>query len=523
MASSSIGDLAKIQAEPREIARWQKAQQHLLAGRHAPALQSYRELANRFPGVAQLWLELAMSAMGDIEFPLAHEALQRCLELAATDAPMLVLAGEQYQRLQRFDDARKAFELAVAADPNFTHAQLTLAAHLERMRRVDDAWGCVEEALKRAPNAAAAIYFRAFLLHRRGQNVEAETALRELIKSAPQDLGVKSSSRHLLGVVLDELGKPAEAMHWLGEAKALVRHTANAVALQKIYDQTDRRRRVLMAELNRATIDRWRQDGRADTHPYRLAFLGGHPRSGTTLVEQILGAHPAIMAFDEPEAFMREVVTALTPSDSARGLTLDGLNALSAAQRQNLRHRYWKSLLRDGNATPDAQVVVDKNPSPTSSLPVWLRMFPDVKVIIPLRDPRDVVLSCYFQNLTLTAGNVNFLSLQGAAQHFADLMDVWLRMKAIGGFDWIETRYESVVENLEAEGRRVTEFTGLPWHAQQAKFYESAKTKFVFAPTYHDVTKPAHKRAIGRWEKYAEQLAPVMEKLRPYCEALGYS
>jgi hypothetical protein len=101
-------------------------------------------------------------------------------------------------------------------------------------------------------------------------------------------------------------------------------------------------------------------------------------------------------------------------------------------------------------------------------------------------------------------------------------MDVWLRMKEIGGFDWIETRYEDVVENLAGEGQRVTEFLGLPWHAEQAKFYETARKKFVFAPTYHDVTKPVHKRAVGRWEHYAEALAPVLEKLRPYCEALKY-
>jgi hypothetical protein len=95
-------------------------------------------------------------------------------------------------------------------------------------------------------------------------------------------------------------------------------------------------------------------------------------------------------------------------------------------------------------------------------------------------------------------------------------------MKQLGGFEWLETRYEDMVENLEVEGKRVTEFAGLPWDANQAKFYEAARRKFVFAPTYHDVTKPVHKRAVRRWEHYAEELRPVLEKLAPYCKAFGY-
>ena len=124
--------------------------------------------------------------------------------------------------------------------------------------------------------------------------------------------------------------------------------------------------------------------------------------------------------------------------------------------------------------------------------------------------------------MALTPVSVNFLSLERAARHFADLMDVWLRLKELGGFDWLETRYEDVVKDLAGEGRRITEFIGLPWDANQEKFYETARRKFVFAPTYHDVTKPVHSRAIGRWEHYAEALGPVMGKLEPYCQTFGY-
>ena len=82
--------------------------------------------------------------------------------------------------------------------------------------------------------------------------------------------------------------------------------------------------------------------------------------------------------------------------------------------------------------------------------------------------------------------------------------------------------YEDVVANLEPQGRRVTEFLGLSWHPDQARYYETAKRKLLFAPTYRDVTQPVYKRAVGRWERYAEALAPIQPRLAPSCRAFGY-
>jgi len=168
------------------------------------------------------------------------------------------------------------------------------------------------------------------------------------------------------------------------------------------------------------------------------------------------------------------------------------------------------------------ELLLDKNPSLTAQLHQWLRLFPATKVIIALRDPRDVLISTSFLNVRLNPTSVNFLSLERTARHYADLMDVWLRLRDLGGFDWLESRYEDVVADLATEGRRVTEFLGLIWHPQQAASHEKAKHQFVFAPTYNDVTKPVHNRAIGRWKNYAETLAPVQAQLAPYLRNFRY-
>jgi tetratricopeptide (TPR) repeat protein len=514
-------ELEALQRSARDLARWQKAQQDLLRGRAEQAAAAYRELLKRFPQVARLWFELGFAEGKRLDFAAAAAASRRAAELAAGDVSLLVLIAEQYHWLRQPDRARGCFEQAVAANPNSIHAQLSLADWYERERRLDDAMRCVEACLAREPKDLQVLCVKAQVLHRQGRNEEAETLLRDIIKHGSLDPNVNYSSRQLLGVVLDQTGQYGEALKWLGEAKAALRQTANIARMEQDYDRADRRRRELLAALTPETIQRWRREGPAAAVPYRLAFLGGHPRSGTTLLEQVLGAHPGIAAFDEPMAFVDEVSEKLAPMAAPYPLTVRHLEALTGHQRADFLRRYFKSLLRE-EAPAAGTLLLDKNPSPTGVLHLWLRILPELKVVVALRDPRDVVISCYFQNLRLNATNANFLSLERTAKHYADLMDVWLRMRELGGFDWIETRYEDLVRSVDTEGRRVTEFLGVAWHPQQAAFYESSRKKFVFSPTYADVSGPIYQRSVGRWKYYAEALAPVQEKLAPYGRAFGY-
>lgn len=515
-------DLETAYGANREIARWQKAQQHLLQGRPDLALGIYQELLKRFPDTARLWFELGFAAGKELNFGLADEAGRRAVALAPKNVSLLVLLGQQYHWLRQPDRARACFEQAAAANPASIHAQLSLADWYQRERRLDDAWRCVEACLAVEPGNAQVLCVKALLLQRRGQSDGAETVLRDLIQQGPPDANVNYSSRHQLAVVLDQQGRYAEALHWLEEAKTLMRRTADVARLEQDYDRAVQWRRRLLAALTPETMRRWRAEPPAFPNPHGLAFLGGHPRTGTTLLEQILGAHPSIVAFDEPMAFPDEVADKLAPISAPAALTLQTLNGLTTAQRSRLRQRYFRNLLREPSPVPAGAVLLDKNPSPTAWLPVWLRLFPELKVIIALRDPRDVVVSCYFQSLQLNATNANFLSLERTAGHYADLMDVWLRLRELGGFDWIETRYEDVVGNLEQEGRRVTEFLGLSWYPEQQAFHTASRQKFIFSPNYTDAARPLYRRAVGRWHHYAEALAPIQARLAPYCEALGY-
>ena len=217
-------------------------------------------------------------------------------------------------------------------------------------------------------------------------------------------------------------------------------------------------------------------------------------------------------ALDEPRAFTTIVCKLFNASPQ-----------ISAPRLNVIRRRYLEAFQRERGGNLEGKLLLDKNPSPTAKLRIWLRVFPELRVLIALRDPRDVVISCYFQNIPLNPVNANFLSLERTARHYANLMDVWLAVRQWEGLAWMETRYEDIVADLEKEGRRVTEFLGLGWDQAQGRFHEKSSGKQMYSPTYRDASQPVYVRSVARWHAYEKHLGPILPILEPYCRALGYT
>jgi tetratricopeptide (TPR) repeat protein len=390
---------------------------------------------------------------------------------------------------------------------------MALAILSEQNHRFAEAREAVASCLAIDPRDDQARYYAAFLDRRENKIEDAERRLRDLIASNPRHQYVQYATRYELAEVLNQTDRFDEAMQMLLEAKNLVRRLGDIEAMLKEYDrEADQYRRSTQA-LPKNILRTWGREfpERARDAMPGLAFLGGHPRSGTTLLEQILGAHPAVAALDEPRAFT--TVAAKLFNESPQ---------ISAARLNIIRRRYLEAIQRDWDGSLEGKLVLDKNPSPTAKLRIWLRLFPELRVLIALRDPRDVVISCYFQNLVLNAYNANFLTLERTARHYANIMDVWLAVRQWEGFAWMETRYEDIVAGLEKEGRRVTEFLGLSWDPAQARFHEKSSKKRMFSPTYRDASQPVYARSVARWRAYEKHLAPILPVLEPYCRALGY-
>ena len=477
-------------------------------------LPVYQRLVQRFPHQAQIWFEYGCAAGGAGQMDLADRAWRQAVKLEPRNGELMLQIGHQCQNLRQSQMARTWFEQAAAVDPMAINPRIGLAILLEQNHRFAEARAIIESCLAIDPRDEQGRYFAAFLNRRENKIEEAERQLRDLITSEPRHQYVQYASRYELAEIFNLTGRFDEAMQLLLEAKSLQRRLGSIEALLQEYDQGAGRYRHSTLELPKDILRTWAREfpDRAREPVPRMAFLGGHPRSGTTLLEQILGAHPEVAALDEPNAFTMIACKLFNASPQ-----------LSAARLNIVRLRYLEAIQREWGGNIEGKLLLDKNPSPTARLRIWLRVFPELRVIIALRDPRDVVVSCYFQNILLNVINVNFLSLERTARHYANLMDVWLAVRQWEGLAWTETRYEDVVADLEKEGRRVTEFLGLGWDEAQGRFHEKSSKKQMYSPTYHDASQPVYARSVARWRAYEKYLGPILPILEPYCRALGYS
>jgi tetratricopeptide (TPR) repeat protein len=493
--------------------RVEEARGFLLASDFAQALPRYAKLTRQCPGAASLWFEYGNAAVKMRDFDLADRAWRKALELEPRNAELIGMVGHQYQAARLSERAAACFAQAAAADPRGINPRISLAVLHEKNHRLAEARAAVEECLAIDPRDEQARYFNAVLDRRENRIEDAERRLHDLITSDPRHPFVRYACRYELAQIMDRTDRCDEAMRLLVEAKAIVRALTDTEVLLKGYDQGAESVRRFTVAQPKDVLRTWGglfPERKREAIP-PLAFLGGHPRSGTTLLEQILDAHPGVAALDEPGAFLEVLQPEFYKSPQ-----------LSSQRVNVLRRHYLKALKQEAGAGAEGKLLVDKNPSPTARMPLWLRIFPELRVLIALRDPRDVVLSCYFQNIPLNAANVNFLSFERLARHYADLMDVWLAVREWEGFAWMETRYEDVVTDLEKEGRRATAFLGLDWHSDQARFYEKSARKQLFSPTYQDVTRPVYNRSVARWHAYEKYLAPILPALDTYCRKFGY-
>ena len=143
-------------------------------------------------------------------------------------------------------------------------------------------------------------------------------------------------------------------------------------------------------------------------------------------------------------------------------------------------------------------------------------------MLVALRDPRDVCLSCFMQPLPLGQGSSIFLTLEGAVQEYASVMGLWRAAAPCLAGSFLEVRYEDLVADLEGVSRRALEFLGAGWDERVLRFNEYARTKLVRSPTYAAVAQPISRGAVGRWRHYQKHLEPWLETLAPLVRAFGY-
>ena len=247
-------------------------------------------------------------------------------------------------------------------------------------------------------------------------------------------------------------------------------------------------------------------------------FVIGFPRSGTTLLEQMLDAHPDFCSMDE-RGYVYQLIERMEGAGQSYPA---GLADLTSTEADQLRAVY-RRLVDDTLPGLGPRRLVDKNPLNMLCLPMILRLFPAARIILCIRHPCDVLLSCSMQSFRSPAFMVMCSSLSRLTRSYAEAFDQCCRHLEVFKPRVLEWRYESVVADLDTAVARLGDFLEIADASPMKGFAENARRKqFIATPSYAQVTQPVSTAAVGRWRNYREQFEPVLPILQPWIERFGY-
>jgi len=488
----------------------------------------------------------AMKRMQGGDNQAALPLLLRARELAPRHADLLNALGICLTRLDRPREAVEAFDTALTIAPQAVHLHMGRALALEDLSELDAARAGFERALALDGAQSGALSRLAVLAVQRGDAAKArELATRALaidprdqaaaiafaqaalqqkdIPAAEQavaalsqhpDLGTvnRAFALSLAGDVLDAQDRMEEAFVAYAQSKQILR---DAYEPEMANVESVRAREVRLAEyFRRADRAAWRVT--AAPSERRHVFLLGFPRSGTTLLGQVLASHPDVETMEERTCLM-DSAHEFFGSDAA----LDRLAALSGSEMEQWRTRYWQRVAESG-IVPSKPVFVDKMPLNAVFLPLIAKLFPDARILFALRDPRDVVLSCFRRRFAMNAGMYEFTRLDSTATYYGAvmrLMQVYSEKLPLAMF---EARHENLVADFAGEARRLCAFLGIPYRDEMANFATRAQTRNIDTPSSAQVARGLSQAGVAGWRRYARELEPVLPVLVPFVARFGY-
>ncbi len=453
---------------------------------------------------------------GPLHSGMVHEELQRAQQLLA--------AG-------RAVEAEPVLRGLLAREPGSAPAMVMLAGVLEIRGKLDELIGLMRRALEIEPGSAPALGVLARALRTQGKYEVALATLEPLAAGVPtvdralalapiyNALKRHGEARGLVGPLAGDpsLAQPAraalafnlgDALHGLGEFDAAFAAYKRA---NDSYPKTFSRPRqlALYRDLRAAfTAERVRGGERAGVDGSRCVFVVGMPRSGTTLVEQIIDAHPrALGAGELPD--LRFVAADLDKALGGRGPA--GFAGLTGELLERGARAYLgrlEEIAREAGA--DAARVVDKLPHNFELVGLINRMLPGARVIHCVRDPVDTCLSCYFTALGPAHSYSNSLAdLAWAYGQYRRLMADWAERCDV---PMLEVRYEDVVADVGTHARRIVDFVGLGWDERCLRFHESERA--VSTASVDQVRRPIYRSSVARWKRYEKHLGALLESLK---------
>ncbi|HTJ63457.1 MAG TPA: sulfotransferase [Alphaproteobacteria bacterium] len=443
---------------------------------------------------------------------------RRAAELLGRRDPILLAnLAWNLKNQGKMAEARALYEESLALGPNILQSALGWARMEETDRNFARAEQLLDQADTIAPGNPSVLLSRAVV---RGRTKSYDEALSLLDQLEQKIQGGNLGPGELLekGRLLDKIGRYDEAFAAFDEGKRRLRDMTGTVYMAEHAAQLIGRLKAYFTAHRLKIVPR----AQPVTSGPKPLFIVGFPRSGTTMVEQTLTAHPKISAGDELP-FVNDI-TGLMPrmlnsplaypealADLWMGDQREGLD--------NLRDYYLQRVRQLGIVEPGAAWFTDKMPLNETHLGLIALMFPDAPIVHVLRHPLDVVLSV-FSNL-LTHGFHCANALETIAQHYvlvAELVEYYRREMTL---KYLPVRYEDIVSDQETHIRRILAFVGVPFDKRCLNFHENMR--YARTASYAQVTEQLYDSSRYRHRKYLKHLQPVIPILAPTIERLGYT
>ncbi len=479
-ATIHLDNTLKIEPKNIEVLS-QLGQIHKKTGRRIEAQQYYQKAVDLDPNIAESQLHLG-------ELCLAH--------------------GDA-------EEARACFEKAIAINPDFVDALVKFASLCEHEHRLEESYSLAQRAATLAPGDGRAAITLTLIEVRTGKAREAVQRLEHMLKTASI---AKLQAAHAHYVIGNALHKQGDFDNAFAAYKA-----ANAT-LHQVYEARIASMSSVLAPQSLQRLHEFfaAEDVSSWTKPQKTegpapVFLLGFPRSGTTLLDQILSAHSSVVTLEEKENMIDIRNELVKPSGA-----LEKLRTMTDSEINVYRKKYWMRAQENFHVESPNGLVIDKMPLNTILLGLIYRLFPEAKVIFALRDPRDVVLSCFQQRFGINAAMFQFLRLESAAAYYDQVMSIAEVCRTRMPLNLHIVRYEDVIGDMKTTISGVLSFLELEWQDGILDYRGVARNRWISTPSAEQVIEPLHTASIGKWRNYQSHLEPVLPMLELWVKKYGY-
>jgi Flp pilus assembly protein TadD len=481
------------------------------------AIVAFRQALQLDPSDAQALTRIGAILNKHSAFDEALVELDRALATQPDNFDAHYYRGLVLSMLERYEDSKTALECAAALRPSSSDTVGNLALIAARRSDAVTARAYAARCFELDPAQHTAIIALAMLDLEEHNFTDAERQLRPLLENLRLDPNIRALVFGLLGDALEGQNRFAEAFaSYTEKNEGFQRLNARYFGGKHTTEEI----RCIVSYFETASAGPWTAPfGKQENSDQvtQHVFLLGFMRSGTTLLEQVLATHPAIVSLEERE-LLGDTAQVFLTSEAA-------LNRLAVAEDDELnryRNAYWKRVT-DHGLDVNGKVFVDKQPLNTIKLPLIAKLFPDAKVLFALRDPRDVVFSCFRRHFGINATTYELLTLEGAARFYDAVMQVGNLCREILPLAIHLHRYEAMIKDFDAEVARICHFIGIEWVEDMRNFKDHPRVQSIRSLSAAQVRRGLYREGIGQWQRYVKELAPILPLLQPWVESFGYT